>query len=204
MSSSQNTCWIGGGEIGSESCLLLEFTFTVVFIVEGMSKTGRASSSHGPMMANSWTLFESFRNMLSAMPSRSPHKSLANYQSQTGEIGRMTLLFRLHTPRCSSLRGLHPNVRSSGTPHHRLHQWHNAIHIFANPLWSSALRDAIARHARSLVMWIKQCEPQAGHWNGMQAVFRLGQVLGTFCCRFGGQFVARIELSIIATIWQKR
>ena len=62
MSSSQNTCWIvggGGGEIGSESCLLLEFTFTVVFIAERMSKIGRASSSHGPMMANSWTLFES-------------------------------------------------------------------------------------------------------------------------------------------------
>ena len=128
MSSSQNTCWIVGGggfgrEIGSESCHALEFTFTVLFITERLSKTGsgleRPPVGH-PAMANSWTLFESSRNTLSATPSRSSHKPLANYQS--AEIGRMTLLFRLRTPR----RGLHPNVRSSGTPQHRLYQWQNA------------------------------------------------------------------------------
>ena len=58
------------------------------------------------------------------------------------------------------------------------------FHIFAYPLWSSVLRDVIACHARSLVMWVKQCEPQAGQRNGMQAVFLLGQAT------FGGQFVA--------------
>ena len=44
------------------------------------------------------------------------------------------------------------------------------------------LRGAIARHARLLAMWVKQCEPQAGRRNGMQAVFYL--------TTFGGQFVA--------------
>ena len=43
--------------------------------------------------------------------------------------------------------------------------------VFANPLWSSVLRGAIARHARLLVMWVKQCEPQAGRRNGVQAAF---------------------------------
>ena len=132
MSSSQNTCWIVGGggfggEIGSESCHALEFAFTVLFITERLSKTGsgleRPPVGH-PAMANSWTLFESSRNTLSATPSRSSHKPLANYQS--AEIGRMTLLFRLRAPRCFSLRGLHPNVSSSGTPQHRLYQWQNA------------------------------------------------------------------------------
>ena len=210
-----------------------------------MSNTGRASSSHGPMMANSCTLFESSRNMLSAMPSRSSHKPLANDQS--AEIGRMTLLFRLRTPRCFSLRGLHPNVSSSGTPQHCFYQWQNAkqapppgppkkhlmvqmmdqitrcrcdhlrcqfcpphprlrnasvfwmrqlvqcCDVFANPLWSSVLRGAIARHARLLVMWVKQRETQAGRRNSMQAVFLLDHVWGAVCCRFGGQLVACIE-----------